>query len=147
MHAFMKERFALFSGRIRSFFGKRKRVLVLFIILAAAIAYFMITYFAGIGIPCIFRTVTGFCCPGCGVTHFAHDLVLMRFSKLPGDNAALTVLLPLWAVVAVAVMFRKNDSSSWQRLPYVRFVSHFSIIVLLAFGIIRNIPFFAFLNS
>lgn len=49
--------------------GKRQRlgnVLLVCVILTAAA---VITDISGHGIPCLFRKITGFRCPGCGNTH------------------------------------------------------------------------------
>ena len=115
--------------------------------MAAGIAYFVFTAVTGLGIPCVFRKVTGLYCPGCGVTHFIHDIAALRFKSLIGDNAAVMILLPVWIAVIIAVLFRKEDGPGWQKLPYVKITAWASVAMLLIFGILRNIPAFSFLSN
>lgn len=101
------------------------------------ILYLIFTQITSLYIPCIFRTVTGLCCPGCGISHFFTDLIHFNLSSAVQQNLAVAVLLPLWiAVLTVRLIFnpkflnkRTTDILIW-----------LSVIVLVIFGAMRNLP-------
>ena len=45
-----------------------KKVVVSILILILFIGYYYISKYTGFTIPCIFHELTGFYCPGCGIT-------------------------------------------------------------------------------
>ena len=72
---------------------KIKRLLAGGLAVAAGFAYYMLARFH-FAVPCIFRTITGLKCPGCGVTHMLINMVQMNFAGAfaanPAANAAKT---------------------------------------------------------
>ena len=81
--------------------------------------YYLLIQFTPLRIPCFFRTVTGLQCPGCGVSHYSS-----RFSTV------LSFLL-----TRAPCLTQKG----W----LFRTLTYSSIGCLLAFGVIRNLPFAA----
>src|SRR6476620_3735125 len=93
---------------------------------------------------CPLYALTGFACPGCGLTRGFHALFHGDISTALGFNA----LLPVWAVIIayvwvslVVYAIRGKGLPMWPTNP--AFLWTF-MIVLLVFGIWRNIPAYPF---
>ena len=93
---------------------------------------------------CPIYALTGFACPGCGLTRGFHAL-------FHGDLITaldFNVLIPVWALIFVYVFIsltllavRGRRLPMWPTTP--RFLWTF-MIVLLVFGVLRNLPFYPF---
>jgi len=93
---------------------------------------------------CPMYQITGCACPGCGLTRGFHALFNGNVSGALGFNA----LLPLWALILGYVWislflyaFRGKGLPMWMTHP--KFLWGF-MIVLLVFGVARNIPAYPF---
>lgn len=110
----------------------RKKLLLL---LLAGLCYYFLLRYTDLSIPCVFRSITGYKCPGCGITTM---LLLMP----DGDFAAAKVenvflyytLLPL--LVAVCVRYSAVMKVCHRFLDKVCFPLY--LTALLVFGIYRN---------
>ncbi|MBR6826107.1 MAG: DUF2752 domain-containing protein [Oscillospiraceae bacterium] len=133
------------KARIQAFrreHGDLLRLLRGFLIFGGA--YCLFTLLTGWGIPCIFHAVTGLCCPGCGISRFFLCLLRLDVSGALRQNLAVGVLLPLWLGVA-AVEFFWNPKALEKGSILNRILLPGSIVFLLLFGILRNLPGFSFL--
>ena len=93
---------------------------------------------------CPLYAITGFACPGCGLTRGFHAL-------FHGDIATafhFNVLIPIWAVILsyvflslVLTAIRGKGLPMWPTNP--RFMWVF-MIVLVVFGVLRNLPLYPF---
>ncbi|WP_246120430.1 DUF2752 domain-containing protein [Cohnella terricola] len=90
-----------------------------------------------IGIPCIFHEITGLYCPGCGATRAATALLNLDFPQAFRYNSILFFLLPMYAVYYAAEKNRLR--------PLSKVMMTAMLVLTLAFGILRNIPEFAWL--
>ncbi|HEY0505912.1 MAG TPA: DUF2752 domain-containing protein [Lysobacter sp.] len=92
--------------------------------------------------PCVFHLLTGLHCPGCGLTRALHALARGDIAGAWAMHPLLLAALPLlaamlwqWAtrrVLLPAAMDRRlHDGATW-------------IVALLAFGVLRNLPWPAF---
>ena len=102
-------------------------------VLALGTAYFIFVKLTGLGIPCIFRTMSGgrILCPGCGISRMF--LKLSTFD-IPGAfrcNPAIFSLLPLWCICAVLWITDRGEK-------FLKGAEIFSLVVLIIFGILRN---------
>ena len=106
--------------------------------------YCLFTLLTGIGIPCIFHKLTGLCCPGCGISRYFLCLVRLDFVGALRQNLAVALLLPFWLFVAVVeFLFNPTWLSKDSTLP--RCFTLGSVVLLVVFGILRNLPSFSFL--
>lgn len=120
----------------------KKRLLRLIVICAAFLvggcAYAIFVRATGLAIPCLFYTLTGLKCPGCGVTRMALCLLRLDFAGAWRQNPAILCLLPVGAAVAadIAVCYVQNGV----RLPHkwANFAIWGMIAVLSVFGVVRN---------
>ena len=107
---------------------------------------FMYVYIHGSPAPCGFYTCTGLNCPGCGSGRALEALLHLRIGESLGDNG---LLLPL-GLPASAVVFREYLRFVFpgMRLRPLRVPNVLTPVlagVVIAFWILRNLPWFAFL--
>ncbi len=120
----------------------KKRLLrvggVLLCLVGAGLAYLALIRWLGFGFPCIFFTVTGYQCPGCGLTRALSALA-------EPDVAAATRYNPLvWLYLAYGGWY-----GGWGTVRYLRGKEHpywfgpgwihwAVLAVILLFGVVRN---------
>lgn len=92
---------------------------------------------------CLFHDLTGWYCPGCGITRALHALVHFDVARAFAMNALLVVSLPLLAAMAL------QGFTGRAALPAIvsRVVLNGRawITALVVFGIARNLPGLEFL--
>ncbi|HVJ39165.1 MAG TPA: DUF2752 domain-containing protein [Stenotrophomonas sp.] len=93
-------------------------------------------------LPCLFRTLTGFYCPGCGMTRALHALVHLDLVTALRMNPLLIVGL---ATVPGLVAWKAGWRARWFA-PVVSVMSrpNFWLVLLPAYWIARNLPWFPF---
>ncbi len=131
--------------KVRRFCGglslSKKRLILCLAVLAAGAVYWLFVLLTGVGVPCLFQTVTGLACPGCGATHFFTEAFQLRFANAARENLALAVLLPVWAVsLALGALFRKDRSKRLLDSRFFVILAWASAAALLVFGVVRNLP-------
>lgn len=72
----------------------KKRVRVLLIVLGLGIAYYIWLRMTGLAIPCMFRKITGWKCPGCGITTLLYRLLQLDFRRAYEANPFLFITGP-----------------------------------------------------
>jgi hypothetical protein len=93
---------------------------------------------------CLFHTLTGLHCPGCGTTRCLHALLHGDLRQAAAYNVLdLFLLLPvcIWGIHRGALAFIGHSFITW-RLSTWSIWLLFCIIV--AFGVLRNLPFAPF---
>jgi predicted membrane metal-binding protein len=70
-----------------------------------------------IGIPCLFTTIFGIHCWGCGMTHAAIALLKFQFAEAWNENPLVVVVIPLitFAVIQDFLKFKRRISQSTQQ--------------------------------
>lgn len=87
---------------------------------------------------CLFHDLTGWYCPGCGITRALHALVHFDLVRAFAMNAVLVLSLPLLAVMTLQGVARRALLPA--AVSRVAFNGRAWIGVLLVFGIARNLP-------
>lgn len=122
----------------------RKKLRLGAIWLGIGFVYYIITQLTPFRIPCLFQTVTGLACPGCGISHFCIRLLHLDFLGAARENLAIACLLPIWLIfLGIYVIWRPKWLT--QKSPLTNIILWGSIVLLLLFGILRNLPHMEFL--
>ena len=103
------------------------------------LAYALFIQCTGLGIPCVFRLVTGYRCPGCGMTHAAMALIhgqpKTAFRENPLSLSVVPLLLLYGAYRAeVYIRTARTDFRKWE----IVFLGVLWVVVL-AFWLLRNL--------
>lgn len=103
------------------------------------LAYALFIQCTGLGIPCVFRLVTGYRCPGCGMTHAAMALIhgqpKTAFRENPLSLSVVPLLLLYGAYRAeVYIRTARTDFRKWE----IVFLGVLWVVVLL-FWLLRNL--------
>ena len=109
------------------------------VLLVAGILYGAFVHRTGIGIPCMFHLITGFKCPGCGVTHMCVALLQLDFRGAYESNQMLFLLSLFLAIVFATYIAGYVRDGEWKMNRLQTGVLSVSIILLIGFGIVRNI--------
>ena len=122
-----------------------KSLLTAGIVLAVGLSYYAFIKLTGLGIPCIFHSLTGLHCPGCGVSRMCIALLQLDLATAFQSNAFWMVL---WPFLAVYGLFKWVEYLKTGRTVNRRWETPVSAVLLaiaLIFSILRNIPAFSFL--
>jgi hypothetical protein len=125
------------------------RGLAVFLALAAAatgaLVYFVNPSVYHVYPVCQFHELTGLNCPGCGGTRALYALLHGRFAAAFHDNALFVASLPVLAVRGG--WFALNRWRGRPNGPFFPLRCLIPLVVVtLAFGVLRNLPAFAFLS-
>lgn len=114
------------------------------LICLCGLGYAFVVRVTGIAIPCPLHAVTGLYCPGCGITRMCLALLRLDLHGAWQANAMMLLLLPWLAAVLCswAVRYIKTGQKNLTRAQNIIIWS--CCVLLLLFGILRNIPMFAF---
>ena len=108
------------------------------IILVIGALYAVFVKLTGLSIPCVFRSITGLMCPGCGTTGMCLSLLRLDFKAAFEYNEAVFCMLPFLAFVIGRLIYlyirydRRQDKAA-NTMCYVM------IGVLVVWGVLRNI--------
>ena len=116
---------------------KKKNSITIAIILLL-IVYYFINKTWGFSIPCIFHKITGFYCPGCGVTRLLFSLLKLDFYQAFRYNPLIFVLLIGYIIYKLINL--KFDIKLTKNTTYIL------LFVVILFGIVRNIDIFSYLK-
>lgn len=117
----------------------KKRLFAYLCILASGAAYFIWLKITGIGIPCIFRELTGWSCPGCGVTTLIMCIISGRFDLARAANPFLFFTWPMILFFIVWNEIRLITGKKRCADKGVDMLLILYVIALIIFGIARNI--------
>jgi hypothetical protein len=119
-----------------------KKALILVLV---GLAYYGFVKLTGWGLPCPFHLLTGWHCPGCGISRMFMALLELDFMGALGYNALVLVLLPFGVVFGLRrwIIYVKTGNTAPDRLETVLLIV--ATVLTLAFWILRNLPQFSFL--
>ena len=109
------------------------------VILGIGIAYFIFVSVTGVYIPCPIRSLTGYLCPGCGISHYFVHMAHLDFTEAFHDNQYVFFFVPIAVLYWIFKMYRyvKTGEIRYSKPEIVIFA--LALIVALGFGVWRNL--------
>ena len=122
---------------------ERKRLLLVRSgeLLGLGLVYALWVRLTGLASPCVFHTVTGLLCPGCGVTRMCLALLRLDLAYAWEANTVLFLMLPVLAVLGVRMAVRYVQVGSTVGPKWEDAVVWVMIAMLIIWGFVRNLPF------
>lgn len=117
----------------------RKMIIRDVLLLALLIGYYFFNKYTDIYVPCIIHEITGFKCPGCGITHLVFALLHLDFHEAFISNPLVFIYMPF--IIAYFIYFdylyiyQKKDKIICKIPNWVWVIL---IIITLGYGVIRN---------
>jgi len=94
--------------------------------------------------PCPLLSLTGFACPGCGLTRGFHALFHGDFFTALDFNALIPIWVLIFGYVLISLMLLAIRGKGLPMMPTQPVFLFGFLFVLLAFGVLRNIPAYPF---
>ena len=116
--------------------NKVKIGIILFLLL---ISYYFLNQKFGIGIPCLFHEITGFYCPGCGITRLFFSLLQLDFYRAFRANPLIFILL------IIVIFYYILNKLCKINITIPSYIYYILLVIVILFGIFRNIPGFEYL--
>ena len=110
------------------------------------ILYLFVSKHINIYIPCLFHKITGFYCPGCGITRMLYAIITGDLYQAFRYNPLLFITLPaiLFLWIDYLCSLWKNKITLYQKIPNSIWIG--ILIIFIVYGIMRNLPAFEFLQ-
>lgn len=93
----------------------------------------------GISIKCPFHSITGYNCPGCGITRMVLCLLSGNIKEAFYENMGLTLILPLLTFICIKNIYHYIKFGAITDTLYDKIMIISIILFLLFWGFIRNI--------
>ncbi len=124
----------------------KKNIIIYSSIFALLIIYILLSNQFKLYIPCPIYKLTGYYCPGCGITRMLNSLIHLEFYQAFRYNAFIFILFPIFILYFI-LQLRSHYTNKDNIMNTKQFNKFWYILIILAiiFGIIRNIPLFAYL--
>lgn len=113
-----------------------KPILVLALIGAI---YFFIFIKTGVGIPCLFRKITGYMCPGCGMTHAIASILTGDIKAAWNYNELSITIVPIVCLYLLYRVVREKKQVKVEFYLWEYFLLAVLFVIVVAYGFMRNI--------
>ena len=116
------------------------KIIRMYIILALiAAAYYIFYTWSGYGIPCLFRTITGFSCPGCGISRMFAALFKGNIKEAFEFNQFVFAMLPAAILYAIRYTYYYVRDGRCRDGRIMTCIEWGVATAFIIFGVIRNI--------
>lgn len=121
----------------------RKRILLYLSIFVALLlfigVYFLFDPTTNLFFPkCVFYTLTGYKCPGCGSQRAIYHLLHFNFVDALKANLLLVLTIPLVLLLVYAEIVRTKKRSFYIKIHSLKLIVGYFVVVLL-WGVLRNV--------
>ena len=110
------------------------------VLLLILVFYYFINKHTGFFIPCLFNEITGYRCPGCGITHALFEMLNLNFKEAFFYNPLVIIYMPFilayFFYLDYLYVYDKEDKIL-KKIP--NFVMIIVLIITLLYGVLRNI--------
>lgn len=110
----------------------------LLLLLTLGSLYGIFVWRTGPAIPCLFWYVTGYLCPGCGVTRMCVALLHLDFGTAYASHPMLFMLSPFLTLVFGKYILDYINKGTWLMNRLQTGILCISIGLLLVYNVIRN---------
>jgi hypothetical protein len=118
--------------------------LVVLFVGIAALFFFLNPEEKGLFPECVFHSVTGFYCPGCGAQRAIHHFLHLEIGSVFRNNLLfLPGMMVIFYGVALPVA-NKKFGTNYPNFLYHKRVPLYMFIIIVLFGILRNLPYYPF---
>ena len=121
----------------------KKSIKLTIILLFSLITFLYLNYNFSFFIPCIFHELTGFLCPGCGITRMFISIIILDFYQAFRYNPLVFVLLPFFLIYGTIYYINWIQD---KKFHINKKIWYFLLIIAIIFMILRNIPMFDYLK-
>ena len=104
--------------------------------------YLILRRLTGFSVPCLFRALTGFKCPGCGVTHMLDSLLSLDIKGAREANPFLFFTSPFLLLELFYEFLMPHKNSRFKHINSILLIVY--CVALIVFGIIRNLSSYPF---
>ena len=128
-------------------FNRKKLLFSVFVFILGVIAlllFLFLNHTYSFYIPCFFYKITGFYCPGCGITRMFLSLLQFDFYQAFRWNPFLFLLIPFFSIYGFIYYYHWLYNKKIPKLHDV--VWNILLILAILFMILRNIPMFDYLK-
>ena len=105
--------------------------------------YYFLNLKFSFSIPCVFYKITGFYCPGCGITRMFFSILRFDFYQAFRFNPFVFILiityLLYFLIYIIVKLVKKKEIIICKKIYYIL------VVLAVIFGILRNIDYFSFL--
>lgn len=115
----------------------KKTIKTVLLLLAAGLCYLIWIKLTGIAVPCMFRSLTGFKCPGCGVTTMFAALASLDFKASFNANPFLFVTAPFLCGEIIYWIYLKYRNMKLPKGHETAVICYCAALCI--FGIARNL--------
>lgn len=119
---------------------------ILFLLILLFILYLYMINEYNFYIPCMFKKITGFYCPGCGITRCLLTLLKLDFYRAFRYNILVFILLPFlifYVLYNIYLYITNKEDKIIKKIPQK--VWYILLIITIIFGVLRNTEMFSFL--
>lgn len=109
------------------------------IVMAIGFTYLLIHLLTGFSLVCPVWTVFHLYCPGCGVSRMFFHMARFEFYEAFSSNCVLFCLLPFGLFEAVFHAYRYIRYGNGRFFRAERIILWVIIVLLLVFGVVRNV--------
>lgn len=123
-----------------------KLLSILFLLILLLLLYLFLTKNYNFYIPCVFKEITGFYCPGCGITRCLLAFLNLNFYQAFRYNPLVFLMLPFLLVYIsykIYLYVTEKEDKIIKKIP--NYIWYILLFITILFGILRNIEMFSFL--
>ena len=109
------------------------------ILLVCGLLYGWLCITTGVAIPCVFYKITGYSCPGCGISRMCINILKGNIPEAIKCNPVIFFgMIPFFVIIADGVV-RYVKTGERKLRKWQNVVLYILIGVLLVYGVLRNI--------
>lgn len=117
--------------------NSKKVITTASVLVCIGICYLVWIRLTGLAMPCMFRYITGFKCPGCGITTMFTSLAALNFEASFNANPFLFVTAPFLCGEIIYRIYLKYKNMKFPKAHEAAVICYG--IALCVFGIVRNL--------